>query len=51
MNQLIEKIEGVLRSIRESELKENSKASAKALEIKSMIDRLKKFNQELIIKR
>ena len=41
MKHLIEKIEGVLRAIRESELKKNPKASAKALEIKKMINELK----------
>ncbi len=41
MKSLVEKVEGVLRAIRESELKNNPKASAKALEIKKMIDELK----------
>lgn len=42
MNRLIEKIEGVLKAIRESELDKNPKACAKALEIKAMIDELKR---------
>ncbi len=41
MKRIIEKVEGVLRAIRESELKNNPKASAKALEIKEMIEELK----------
>ncbi|MBP9682418.1 MAG: hypothetical protein KBD76_13510 [Bacteriovorax sp.] len=41
MEHLIEKIEGVLRAIRESELRENPKASAMALGIRKMIDELK----------
>lgn len=41
MYRLIEKLEGVLRAIRESEFKKNPKASAKALEIKKMINELK----------
>jgi hypothetical protein len=47
MEQIIKKMEGVLQSIRESELKNNPKASAKALEIKNLISELKmKANQE-----
>lgn len=46
MYQLIEKIESVLSAIRGSELKRNSKASAKALEIKTMIDELKKLKMK-----
>jgi hypothetical protein len=38
---LIEKVEGVIRAIRESELKNNPKAYAKALKIKKMIAELK----------
>lgn len=41
VKRLIEKIEGTLRAIRESELKKNPKASAKALKIRKMIDELK----------
>ena len=49
MWEIIKKMEDVLKSIRESELKNNSKASAKALEIKTMISELKmKNNQETI---
>ena len=53
MKRLLEKIEGVLKGIRESELKKNPKASAKALEIKVMINELKmktenSKNQELL---
>jgi hypothetical protein len=44
MKKLIEKVEGVLKAIRESELKKNPKASAKALEIKAMIEELKTRN-------
>jgi len=41
MEHLIEKVEGVLKAIRESELKKNPKASAMALGIRKMIDELK----------
>jgi hypothetical protein len=41
MDRIIKKMEGVLKSIRESELLNNPKASAKALEIKKMIEDLK----------
>ncbi|MBY0415679.1 MAG: hypothetical protein K2Q18_16010 [Bdellovibrionales bacterium] len=44
---IVEEIEGLLKSIRDSEYKNNPKASAKALEIKTMITELKmKTNQE-----
>ncbi len=41
MDRIIKKMEGVLKSIRESELLRNPKASAKALKIKKMIEDLK----------
>lgn len=47
MKQIIEKLEGVLRAIRESELKKNPKASAKALEIRKMIEELKTGNSTI----
>jgi len=47
MKQFIEKVEGVLRAIRESELKNNPKASAKALEIRKMIEELKTGNSTI----
>ncbi|MDD4976986.1 MAG: hypothetical protein PHY93_21725 [Bacteriovorax sp.] len=49
MKELIEKVEGVIKAIRESEFKNNPKASAKALEIKKMIAEMKiKTNRETV---
>jgi hypothetical protein len=42
MKIIIEKMEETLNAIKGSELRKNSKASAKALEIKQMISELKK---------
>ena len=44
MQVIIEKVEGVLKAIRESEFKNNPKASAKAFEIIKLIDELKTGN-------
>lgn len=41
MKELIEQVEGFLKTISNRELEKNSKASAKALEIKRMILQLK----------
>ena len=47
MKQFVEKVEGVLMAIRESELKYNSKALAKALEIRKMIEELRTVNSTI----
>jgi hypothetical protein len=47
VEQIIKEIEGVLKSIRESEFKNNPQARALALEIKTLISELKmKTNRE-----
>ena len=41
MKEFIEKVDGVLMAIRKSELRNNQKASAKAFEIRAMIEEIK----------
>lgn len=43
MEKLVEKFEQTIEAISSNELKKNPKASAKAFEIKQMIDELKKY--------
>ena len=47
MKEIVEKIESLLRAISEGELRKNSKASAKALEVKRMISGFKNNMPEL----
>ncbi len=49
MESLIEKIENLLKSIGDSELKKNPEASAKALEIKTLVEELKQTSNNKIV--
>lgn len=50
MDSFIEKVESLLSAIRESELGDNSEASAKALEISKMVKDLKTKKDRKLVK-